>query len=111
MIDYKATKKTIKEVEKQLLEIKGDALKSASQAMDDTATKLLELSRDKVPVITGNLKGSGKTKTRDLKSFTSFNTDYASKVDDRRGYLSGVYNNNKKQLQDFANERFNKYFF
>jgi hypothetical protein len=53
---------------------------TASKAVDAAGNKLLDLSQAVVPVITGNLKSTGKVKTKELTTEVSYDADYATKV-------------------------------
>jgi len=53
---------------------------AASKAVDAAGNKLLDLSQAVVPVITGNLKSTGKVDTQELTTEVSYDANYAVKV-------------------------------
>lgn len=112
-IDLTQTKADIRNVQANLQKLKGEARASNLKAARDTSYKFQEISDDYVPVITGVLKGS--TTRKDLKDGTgveySKETDYAHKVELRRGYFRTPLASNEQQLIAYYEQTFNNYFY
>jgi hypothetical protein len=113
-INIKQLKKDLKNVQSNLDMLKGDIGKSSRKALIDTGSKVIEVVKPGVPVLTGVLSSSGRAKPRnDYNLEAGFHTDYAysqNAYGRNQGYFSDPVRENDKEFKEFFGERFVNYF-